>query len=156
VVQEVVPVRANRRLARLIGCTVGSQWMRISAVRRIRQSHLPICHVDIYLLPEFAGVAELMGRRTQPVYEMIEREFGHRVADVRVEIRAGLVTETLAPILEVPAGSPSLQVVRRYCGEDRKIFEVSVSEHPAERYTYSVQLRRGWQSGSGGAGSWTT
>lgn len=46
VVQEVEPVRANRRLARMIGCPVGSQWVRIRAVRRIRQSHLPICHVD--------------------------------------------------------------------------------------------------------------
>jgi GntR family transcriptional regulator len=156
VVQGVEPVRANRRLARLIGCAVGSQWVRVSAVRRLRQSHLPICHVDLYLLPEFAGVAEWMGRRAQPVYEMIEREFGHRVNDVRVEIRAGLVPEALADLLEVPAGSPSLQVVRRYHGEDRKVFEVSVSEHPAERYTYSIQLRRGWQSGNGGTGSWTT
>ena len=78
------------------------------------------------------------------------------VNDVRVEIRAGLVPEALAEVLEVPAGSPSLQVVRRYFGEDRKVFEVSVSEHPAERYTYSIQLRRGWQSGAEGAGSWTT
>lgn len=156
VVQEVEPVRANRRLARMIGCPVGSQWVRIRAVRRIRQSHLPICHVDLYVLPEFAGIAEFMGRRAQPVYELIEREFGHRVADVKVEIRAGLVPEALAAVLEVPPGSPSLQVIRRYCGEDRKVFEVSVSEHPAERYTYSIQLRRGWQSGSGGTGSWTT
>lgn len=154
-VQSVEPARANRRLARLIGCPVGSQWVKVSAVRRLRQTHLPICHVDLYLLPEFAGVAEWMGRRDLPVYEMIEREFGHRVMDVHVEIRAGLVPASLAAVLEVPAGSPSLQVVRRYHGEDRKVFEVSVSEHPADRYTYSVQLRRGWQSG-GGTGSWTT
>jgi hypothetical protein len=64
--------------------------------------------------------------------------------------------EALAEVLEVAARSPSLQVVRRYFGEDRKVFEVSVSEHPADRYTYSIQLRRGWQSGAEGAGSWTT
>ena len=87
---------------------------------------------------------------------MIEQQFGHRVMDVRVEIRSGLVPEELAPVLDVAVGTPSLQVVRRYFGEDRKIFEVSVSEHPAERYTYSIQLRRGWQSGAEGAGSWTT
>ena len=152
-VLKVEPVRATRKLARLIGCGVGSQWVKVSAVRRMRETRLPICHVDLYVLPEFAGVAELMGRKVQPVYEMIEQQFGH---DVRVEIRAGLVPEALAEVLEVLAGSPSLQVVRRYFGEDRKVFEVSVSEHPADRYTYSIQLRRGWQSGAEGAGSWTT
>lgn len=155
-VLQVVPVRATRKLARLIGCPVGSQWVKVSAVRRMRETRLPICHVDLYVLPEFAGVAELMGRKVQPVYEMIEQQFGHRVMDVRVEIRSGLVPEELAPVLDVAVGTPSLQVVRRYFGEDRKIFEVSVSEHPAERYTYSIQLRRGWQSGAEGAGSWTT
>jgi DNA-binding GntR family transcriptional regulator len=155
-VLQVEPVRATRKLARLIGCSVGSQWVKVSAVRRMRETRLPICHVDLYVLPEFAGVAELMGRKLQPVYEMIEQQFGHRVNDVRVEIRAGLVPEALAEVLEVAARSPSLQVVRRYFGEDRKVFEVSVSEHPADRYTYSIQLRRGWQSGAEGAGSWTT
>jgi DNA-binding GntR family transcriptional regulator len=155
-VLQVEPVRANRKLARLIGCTVGSQWVRVSALRRIRHSHLPICHLDLYLLPEFAEVAELMGKRLQPVYEMIEQRFGHRVSDVRVEIRAGLIPESLSGVLDVLPGSPSLQVVRRYYGEDRKVFEVSVSEHPAERYTYSIQLRRGWQSGADGPSHWST
>lgn len=155
-VLHVEPVRATRKLARLIGCAVGSQWVRVSAVRRMVETRLPICHVDLYVLPEFAGVAELMGRKAQPVYQMIEQQFGHRVNDVRVEIRAGLVPEPLASVLDVGAGTPSLQVVRRYFGEDRKVFEVSVSEHPADRYTYSIQLRRGWQSGAEGAGSWTT
>lgn len=160
-VLEVQPVKATRKLARLVGCTAGSSWVRVSAVRRMLDTQMPICHVDVYLLPEFAGVAEWIGRRVQPVYEMIEQRFGHRVHDVQVEIRAGLVPKGMESVLEVEAGSPSLQVVRRYYGEDRKVFEVSISEHPADRYTYSVQLRRGWQSGAGTptaddpSGGWT-
>jgi DNA-binding GntR family transcriptional regulator len=150
-VLEVQPVKATRKLARLIGCGAGTSWVRVSAVRRIQDTQLPICHVDVYVVPEFAGVARLIGRRVQPVFEMIEQRFGHRVHDVQVEIRAGLIPRGMETVLGVAVGSPSLQVVRRYFGENGKAFEISVSEHPADRYTYSVQLRRGWQAGSAAA-----
>lgn len=140
-------VRASRRLARQLGCTTGSRWFRISCLRRLRQSKLPICWVDVYVLPDYASIAELVGRR-QPVYEAIEQRFGQQVAAVDIEIGAGLIADAIAKPLEVAPGTPSLTLVRRYYGPDRKLFEVSVSEHPADRFTYSLQLRRGWQSGA--------
>jgi GntR family transcriptional regulator len=145
-------IRASRRLARQLGCTTGSRWFRISCVRRLRESRVPICWVDVYVLPDFASIADVVGRR-QPVYEAIEQRFGQQVAAVDIDIRAGLVADEIAGPLDVPAGTPSLTVIRRYVGPDRRLFEVSVSEHPADRYTYSLQLKRGWQSGSGG---WST
>ena len=72
---------------------------------------------------------------------------------VEIDIRAGLVPAEIAKPLDVLPGTPSLTVIRRYLGPDRRLFEISVSEHPADRYTYSLQLRRGWQSGSGGGWS---
>lgn len=144
-------VRATRRLAKQLGCPTGSRWFRISCLRRLRQSKLPICWVDVYVLPDYASVAELIGRK-QPVYEAIEQRFGQQVAAVDIDIGAGVVDDAIAKSLEVAPGTPSLSVVRRYFGPDRKLFEVSVSEHPADRFTYSLQLRRGWQSGT--AGGW--
>ncbi len=144
-------VRASRRLAKQLGCPTGTKWFRISCIRRLKDTKLPICWVDVYVLPDYASIAELVGRR-QPVYEAIEQRFGQQVAAVDIEIGAGLVPETIAKPLDVAPGAPSLTVVRRYYGPDRKLFEVSVSEHPADRYTYSLQLRRGWQSGA--AGGW--
>jgi DNA-binding GntR family transcriptional regulator len=144
--------RASRRLARQLGCATGSKWFRISCIRRLRDSKLPICWVDVYVLPDYASIAELVGRR-QPVYEAIEQRFGQQVAAVDIDIRAGVIGEEIAKPLDVAPGTPSLTVIRRYLGPDRKLFEVSVSEHPADRYTYSLQLKRGWQSGS--AGGWS-
>jgi DNA-binding GntR family transcriptional regulator len=148
-------VRASRKLAATIGCPVGSRWMQISCLRRM--APLPgtakagraraICWVDIYVLPEYAGVARLIGRRNEPVYELIEQKFGEKVARVTVDLRARTLDPGLATALDVAPGSPSLTVVRRYWGRSRRVFEVSVSEHPAERYTYSLELRRGWQAG---------
>jgi DNA-binding GntR family transcriptional regulator len=145
-------VRATRRLARQLGCTTGTKWFRISCIRRLRDSKVPICWVDVYVLPDYASIADVIGRR-QPVYEAIEQRFGQQVAAVDIDLRAGLVPPEIAKPLDVAPGSPSLTVIRRYLGPDRKLFEVSVSEHPADRYTYSLQLKRGWQSGA--AGGWS-
>lgn len=145
-------VRATRRLARQLGCATGSRWFRISCMRKLRDSKVPICWVDVYVLPDYASIADVVGRR-QPVYEAIEQRFGQQVAAVDIDIRAGLVAAEIAKPLDVAPGTPSLTVIRRYLGPDRKLFEVSVSEHPADRYTYSLQLKRGWQSGA--AGGWS-
>ena len=147
-------VRSGRRLARQLGCATGSRWRRLSCVRRLPGSRLPLCWVDVYLLPEYAAIAAVIGRRALPVYELLEQRFGQKVATVDIEIRAGTVPEHMLATLGVPAGTPSLTVVRRYRSAERRLFEVSVSEHPADRYTYSLQLRRGWQSGAGGG--WST
>ena len=145
-------IRASRLLAKLLGCAVGSHWFRISCLRRLRGSPVPICWVDVYVLPDYAGVAEMIGRR-QSVYEAIEQRFGQKVDVVDIDIRASTLAEEMAAPLEVLPGTPSLSVIRRYHGVDGRLFEVSVSEHPADRYTYSLQLKRGWQSGA--AGGWT-
>jgi DNA-binding GntR family transcriptional regulator len=145
-------VRLARRLAKLLGVRVGSEWVRASAVRRLKGSRVPMAWTDIYILPDYASVVELIGRKRQMVYELIEQQHGERLAAVQVDIRAGIVTAALAGPLECAVGTPSLTVIRRYSARSRRVFQVSVSEHPADRYTYSLELRRGWQS----ADTWST
>ena len=142
-------VRANRKLARVLHCTTGTRWVRIGTLRRMRESRLPICWIDIYLIPEYAAVVDQLTRRRRPVYEIVAKEFDEEVQRVALDISAGLVDEDIAAALEVEPGTPALTVVRRYTGSSGRQFEVSVSQHPAERFTYSLELTRGWQSGEG-------
>jgi GntR family transcriptional regulator len=160
-VVAVAEIRATRKLAPLLGCPTGARWTQVSAVRRLQDADSDtaagggrgraICWTDVYVLPEFAGVARLIGRKSQPVYELIEEKFGEKVASVQVDLRAGLIPPVLATALDVSPGSASLTVVRRYTGQSKRVFEVSIAEHPAERYTYSLELKRGWHSGD----AWT-
>ena len=48
---------------------------------------------------------------------------------------------------------PLNMAIKQVRGNGKRVFQVSVSEHPADRYTYSLELRRGWQSG--GDASWS-
>jgi DNA-binding GntR family transcriptional regulator len=145
-------IRANRKLARLLGVRTGSEWLRVSALRRMKSSPRPIAWTDVFLLPEYGGIVRDIGKRRRTVYQLIEQRYGENVARVQVDIRAGIVTAELAGPLEATVGTPSLTVIRHYHGRGRRIFEISVSEHPADRYTYSLELQRGWQS----ADTWTT
>ena len=148
-VVETAEVKTTRALAKRLGCRVGRVWTRIGAVRRLRDSGLPICWSDLYVLPEYASVAKKIGRSRRPVYEIIERTFDEQIESVELDFMAGLVGEDVAGALEVDAGSPSLTLVRRYLGRGRRQIEISVSEHPAGRFDYSLMLKRGWQSDSG-------
>lgn len=152
VVMSAEIVRANRKLARLIDVRTGSEWLKVSALRRLRAADLPIAYTDIYLLPEYAGIVEQIGRKKQTVYEMLEQKYGEQVTEVLVDIRAGSIGAAIAGPLECSPGTSSLTVIRRYTGRARRVFEISVSEHPADRYTYSLELKRGWQSSE----TWTT
>jgi DNA-binding GntR family transcriptional regulator len=141
-------VSASRSLARLLGCRGGSRWLKVGALRRFKDDRLPISWVDVYLLPEFASIVPSIGKRGGRVYELIQSHFGISVARVAMDIRASLIPHGMQEALRVEAGTPSLTIVRRYVSDAKRLFLVSVSEHPADRYIYSLQLTRGWQSGA--------
>jgi DNA-binding GntR family transcriptional regulator len=145
-------VRLGRSLARELESRPGARWLHIGALRRQRPRDVPICWTDIYIVPEYAAIAGLIGRRPRPVYELIEQRFDEHIENVKVVIHGGVVGTEHAAALEVAAGTPALTVVRRYHGKGGRLIEVSVSEHPADRFTYSLELQRGWRSGE----RWTT
>ena len=43
----------------------------------------------------------------------------------------------------VEEGSPALRLVRRYLDASDEAFEISITTHPADRFTFSMQMQRG-------------
>jgi len=148
-VRGMETVKAGRALARLIGCKTGSHWLHVSCLRQFDDPRPPVCWADLYLLPEHEGIVARIGRQAGLVHELIEREYGRQVASVNISIMARSVAARIADALGVAANSPSLTVVRRYTDRDGALFMASVSEHPGDRFTYTMSLERGWQSVGG-------
>jgi GntR family transcriptional regulator len=144
VLLESGPVVVAAQLARVLGCEPGSEWYRLRALRRLGRRGPAICQVDIHVLPEFAALVSDLGRSRLRVFELIEQRFGRRVANVRVDIAARPLDGSVARALDVAAGSPSLTVVRRYYDDAGTLFETALSEHAADRYSYTLDLRREW------------
>lgn len=134
-------VEADVALAQMLPCSVGTRWARIETIR-IEAKRSPVCWSDIYVPAEYAPVAERIGKDSTPVFQIMEQTYGLLAADINAELFAGSLSQRKAEALEVTPGSPALIIVRRYRDANGRLFEVSVSEHPAGRFSYSVDLKR--------------
>jgi DNA-binding GntR family transcriptional regulator len=125
----------------MLPCSVGASWARIETIRT-EAKRSPVCWSEIYVPVEFAGVAERIGKDTTPVFQLMEQIYGMHAVDINAELFAGSLSQRKAEALDVAPGSPALIIVRRYRDRTGRLFEVSISEHPAGRFSYSVDLKR--------------
>jgi DNA-binding GntR family transcriptional regulator len=142
---ETETLKVDRATARLLQCRPGVFRVRMGGPRSPDRTGEPICWTDVYVRPEYAGVGPLIGKRPGPVYSLIEQEFGEFVEQVAVEMYPSVVPENKAGALGVDPGTPAMTIIRRYTGRGKRVFEVSVSVHPRERFTYSIALKREWR-----------
>ncbi|MEL7029171.1 MAG: UTRA domain-containing protein, partial [Pseudomonadota bacterium] len=119
------------------GAREGAPLIRLGAIRETAGGASGLCWSNIYVPTSFAALGDHLGRDATPVYQIIEREFDVRAASVRLDIEACAIANPIARHLEIAYGTPGLKVTRTYADAKERVFEVSVSLHPADRFTYS-------------------
>ncbi len=139
-------IKADKPLARELGCQVGDEWVQISGLRTLGDEGMPICLADVYVIPEYGSIAQRLGASSRPVYEMIAETFKESIENITIRLTAGVLSDKKAAVLGVEPGSPSLSVSRFYEGRGGRIFEASISEHPASNFSYTFEFTRGWQT----------
>ncbi|RWB39727.1 MAG: GntR family transcriptional regulator [Mesorhizobium sp.] len=143
-VQEIAEVTTDRVLAKELGCAVGRRWLRISSLRHDTAGDgLPIGWTEVYIDKRYAMLADEV--QTTPdalISSLIEKRFGRRSAEIRQDVGGVIIDGPMADRLGVPTNSPGLRVVRKYLDGAGACFEVSISIHPADRFSISMRLRR--------------
>ena len=143
-VQSIEATTVKGGLAKELGCPSGTRWLRISSLRLEGDAKRPpIGWTDVYIDPAYADIADTV--RASPatlISTLIEARYGRRIAEIRQDIGAVATSLPMARALRVDVGSPMLKVVRRYLDAARDSFEISVSFHPADRFSVSMRLRR--------------
>ena len=134
-------VECDAALQGLLKAPIGSSWLHIGAVRREEQSKQALAWTDIYIQHRFARVTKYPGHEREMVFEQIERHFGVAIARAEVEIKAATLPAAHAKVLAAAAGSPCLVIIRRYFDAQGEPFEVSVTQHPQDRFTFNMELR---------------
>jgi DNA-binding GntR family transcriptional regulator len=134
-------VIADEALAERIKCHVGQRWVVVHGSRYAGNEKLPFALTEIYVNPAYAGIQKLIGTLKLGVHELIERQFGVRIVEVRQEIRAAIVSGSDAKQLSVAPGTAGLLITRQYLGENEQTVEVAVNLHPADRFSYVTSLR---------------
>jgi GntR family transcriptional regulator len=135
-------VRADAGLAALLGCDQGSRWFLLSTLRHPKRSTTPMCWIDIYLQPRYAGVIRHPNHDHTLICDQVMEMYHETLERVQVELSAGRVPSCMAKRLKVPAGSPALFVLRRYLNPAGEAFEITLSVHPSQRYRYAFEVKR--------------
>jgi len=135
-------VVADRALAERLGCAAGQRWLRVEGFRYTTGEPNPICWTEVFVRADYAGIGLLIGRRAGTIYSWIEEMYGVRVGSVEQVLRAEPMPEAIAAALRTQAGGMAIAIRRAYRLTNDELVEVAFNLHPADRFSYSVTLRR--------------
>jgi DNA-binding GntR family transcriptional regulator len=134
-------IEAGEDDAELLRCQTGQRWIMFETVRSFASNGVPMVRSRAYVPPEYAGIVKQVPGRREPMYTLIEREYGQPVVEVQQEFSARQVGAREARILKVKAGSAGLHVTRHYFGESDRLLLVTLSLYPSDRFSYAMRLR---------------
>ena len=135
-------VVADVALAERLGTRAGSKWLRVEGYRYSPDDRRAVCWTEVHVHGEFAGVARLLGRRSGPIYLLIEDLYGETVAEVEQSIRASEAAQSVAEELAVKAHGPVIEVRRAYRMSSGIVGIVARNLYPIDRFHLSMTLRR--------------
>jgi DNA-binding GntR family transcriptional regulator len=136
-------VVADAALAERLGGSPGQRWLRIEGFRYTSPDQtVPICWTEVFVHAAYAGVGLLLGRRPGPIYGWIEDQYGERIIEVEQVLRARPVPREIAPTLQVEPDSTVIEVRRTFRIASGTTAEISFNLYPAERFSFSMTLRR--------------
>jgi DNA-binding GntR family transcriptional regulator len=128
--------------AELLRCRPGKSWLRVIGIRYPARSDRPICRTEVYVEAAYKAIASDIGRAKTAICAIIERRFGETIVEIEQQIEATVLSAGEASILKAQEGAPALRIMRRYFVTGRRLIELSISLHPADRFSYAMTIKR--------------
>jgi len=141
-IQEVDETVLRGSKAALIGSRPGRRFLRITGIRRRDRDNKPVSHAEIFIDDAFSAIKSEIPTVGTAIWEMIERQSGETLVEVEQQIDAVTLDGAHAQLLEVAEGTPALRVIRRYYVTGRRLVELSINLHPANRFSYTMRIKR--------------
>ncbi len=141
-VEHVARVRVDDNLAAWIGCEPGYFWWAVHTTRLNEECARTIASSMIYVPDAFAAAVAELPRSSLPLFVLMERRYGHQIAQIRQSFSVASATMEEARELSLGAGAPVMCVERRFIDERGGLLEVSRSVHPADTFQYRMTVRQ--------------
>ncbi len=129
----------------------GTQVLRIEKIRLVEQS--PFSHVVNYLPADIGRKITRDDLAIKPLLMILEDNLGLVAARAVQTVEATIADSRTASLLEIRVGDPLLKVERVVYGPDRRPIEYVSVLYRADRYFFTVKLKRkrskksvGWQT----------
>ncbi|HTU12102.1 MAG TPA: GntR family transcriptional regulator [Allosphingosinicella sp.] len=140
--EEVENLVADEALAKRLGGKPGERWMKINGMRFDQMTGAPICAVEIFVASRFAGIARLMGRRSGPIYALIEAVYGESIFEVEQDLRVAPLDRKLAAKLDAAPGETVVEIKRTYRLSDSFPAEITFNHYKGSNFSFSINLKR--------------
>jgi len=119
------------------------EWTQIEGLRYMEGLDLPLCWVDLFLHPEIADIAPLIGADAgTAVYRLIESQHAIVIGSIIQTIDAVVVGGDVSQALNVESGTAALKIARVYKDLSGRVMEIAVNIHPAGRFSYMFKILR--------------
>lgn len=130
-----------KAIAEQLGIVAGGHWFRFRGLREHADGGDAIAITDVYLHRDFAGVIDAVKPNAgETIFRQIERLGGAKVAQVTQDIQACAASAHVSAALNIPRRAPSLRILRCYFDRDGRLFEISASHHPGDRFAYAMHI----------------
>jgi DNA-binding GntR family transcriptional regulator len=132
--------RLPKKHAEQIGIEPGEDWCHFRGVRTRPDDDKPIAVTDAYIHSDLSEAAKKIETAKSTIFQQLEELSGVTVARVTQDIQAVPASADIAQQLAVPRRSPCLRIMRCYIDSAGRVFEISVSHHPGDRFAYAMHI----------------
>jgi DNA-binding GntR family transcriptional regulator len=137
---ERAEVVADADFSQRIGGRAGDHWWHLVMLRTARDNDLPVTLADVFVPYDIGLTLGDFPHDEMPIFTQIEKT-GALIVEIKQEIAAAMPTEKEALILGIGCDQPVLVITRRYYGKQMKLLEVTRTVHPADSFTYQMDVR---------------
>jgi DNA-binding GntR family transcriptional regulator len=134
-------VTADDALAATLRCREGEAWLQLELLRTVPRMREPLGLVQVWIRPEFSGIADEVDTVRTTVFSILERRYGVELRELQQEVSPAGMPSAVARVLGVKGGSPALRILRHYYDRHGDIPQVSLGYYPEGRFTYTTRMR---------------
>lgn len=129
-----------QNIAVQIGEKTEGMWRGFRGVRLHASDALPIAVTDAYFHESLGDAIGRLDLQAGTLFSQIEKLAGVSIGRVTQDIQAVAADEDTARALEIEQGDPVLRILRCYLDQKGKLYEISVSHHPGDRFAYAMHI----------------
>lgn len=129
-----------KAVAEQIGDDTSGNWSCFRGSRLHEGDTRPIATTEAYfheMLDDALGQLDLA---SGTLFSQIERLAGMSIGKVNQDIKAVSASTEIADALGLKRGAAVLRITRCYLNTKGRLFEISVSHHPGDRFAYSMHI----------------
>ena len=134
------PAKIPKDVAGQIGVPANGKWFMFHGTRRKDGRRRPIAVTEAWVHPDLSDAVAQIELDATTLFAQLEQYGKITVSRVTQDIQAIKAAKDIASDLGIDKDDPVLRILRCYFDDADRLFEISASYHPGERFAYSMHI----------------